>query len=95
MRRLYGPEVMLNQTRVTMGAPRLIRSAHELIDVENSREVADVQVSTLRARFGDFLSDSEWSELAGDYARATADLNRLNRRSRVLRGRIHFDAEVL
>lgn len=56
------------------------------------RATGETHVSTLRARFDDFLTPDEFSELAGDYPRATADLNRLNRRV-TRRGRVHFDVE--
>lgn len=56
------------------------------------RATGETHVSTLRARFDDFLSPDEFSELAGDYPRATADLNRLNRRV-TRRGRVNLDGE--
>ena len=56
------------------------------------RATGETQLSTVRARFDDFLSPDEFSELAGDYPRATADLNRLNRRV-TRRGRVNFDGE--
>lgn len=40
------------------------------------------------------LTFSEWSADAGHYERATTDFHRLNRRARVLRSRVHFNAEV-
>lgn len=41
------------------------------------------------------MSEAEWNEIAGNYDRAVSDLSRINRRTRLLRGRIHFDAEML
>lgn len=56
------------------------------------RATGETQLSSLRSRFDDFLSPDEFAELAGDYPRATADLNRLNRRV-TRRGRVNLDRE--
>ena len=79
-----------------MSLTRLIESASELHqlanDAEYHAEVLDVARVSLNS---ETLTDREWREVCGTYARASADLNRINRRTSVLRGRIHFDAEVL
>ena len=79
-----------------MSLSRLIQSASELQHLAKSAIVEDYE--TARVRFNtaaDDLSDYEWREITGNYARASADLARIKQRVRVLRGRIRFDAEVL
>ena len=56
------------------------------------RATGETQLSSIRSRFDDFMSQDEFSELAGSYPRLTADLNRLNRRV-TRRGRVNLDAE--
>lgn len=63
-----------------------------LVNYRITPSMDDGGVIVRRARFGDFLSPDEFAELAGNYPRATVDLNRLNRRV-TRRGRVHLDAE--
>ena len=78
-----------------MSLTRLIESASELHAHDSAIRAAQVAAETARTNFYDHIDRNDWRELAGEYERASADLNRIKARARVLRGRIHFDAEVL
>lgn len=72
----------------------LIVAATELQTLEQAARYAVTQVEAARTRLhADNLTTAEWSEMAGDYARANADLNRITSRAKIVRGRVHFHAE--
>lgn len=81
-----------------MNLSRLIESASELQQLAQSARQIEADAETARVSLStasDDITESEWREITGNYARATADLARIQHRARVLRGRIHFDAEVM
>ena len=74
-----------------MSITRLLQSAG---DVQTALAEIESPIQSSRNRLLDVMGFKDEAEVASLYARATADLNRINRRDRVLRSRVRFDREV-
>ena len=74
-----------------MSITRLLQSAG---DVQTALAEIESTIQSSRNRLLDVMGFKDEAEVASLYERATADLNRINRRDRVLRSRVRFDREV-
>ena len=74
-----------------MSITRLLQSAG---DVQTALAEIESTIQSSRNRLLDVMGFKDEAEVASLYERATADLNRITRRDRVLRNRVRFDREV-
>ena len=74
-----------------MSITRLLQSAG---DVQTALAEIESTIHTSRDRIADAFGFKDAAQVASLYERATADLNRITRRDRVLRNRVRFDREV-